>query len=619
MSRRLIWRRVAMRDRRWAAIGLAVAIYLLSPGPALPAEFRPLPTQGEARIRKALDQKTELAFNEQPLSDVVAAISAAHEIEVQLDIKALEDGGIGSDTPITRQVKDVSLRSALGLLLSELDLTYVVRNGYLLITTKAEAEALIVVKAYPVGDLLGSDDGLCSPLAPGGKAGAVSDDFEHLIGVITGTVAPTTWDEVGGPGTIQEVRQSDALAVGQVEEAHQGIAEVLDAMRVVRDKQLKAAEALAAEPPKDQEVAEPEMRLTSYRILPDPMTAKPLAKQPKPVANVGDAAGADQPAPPAAPAPPGAAGAMPDPGSEYIAEDRLAAKVAKITSLLPELIEPETWQPHGAGMARAVDDTIVVRQTEEVQRRVAALLTEMAPGRVLYWRRVAGPPRLAVPGPQANWPQQAEPLAEREAAIERTLERSADIDVADMPLADAIAKIKQEYELPIQLDAKALEDEGIGSDTPISRQIHGIPLRALLHLMLSELDLTYVIRHEVVIVTTKAEAESLLTTKVYPIFDLACLARGKGEGAGPAQWAKMVLPHGFLGAARPQRRDHTGVDYASLINGITGSIAPTTWDEVGGPGTITEFAPAGALVISQTTEVHEEIAEYLKALRDVAK
>lgn len=618
MPRRLIGRCVAMRDRMGAAIGLFLAIGLLLSESAWPAEIRPVPRAGEARIRKALDQKTKIDFVEQPLTEVVASIAAAHEIEVQLDVKALEDGGVGTDTPITRHVNDVTLESALRLTLRDLDLTYIVRDGYLLITTKAEAEALIAVKAYPVGDLLGADDGLCPPLAAGGKVGAVNGDFQQLIDTITSTVAPTTWDAVGGPGTIKDVRPSDALVIGQTEEVHREIVDLLDALRRVREKQLKAAQVVARAEPEEKEAAEPEMRLTSYRILPETMAAKPPVKQAKPVANVGDAAAGNE-GKPAAPAPAAdAAGGAPDPALDYSAEDRLAAKVSKIAALLPELIEPESWLPHGAGMARAIDDTILVRQTEDAHRRVAALLNEMAPGRVVYWRRAGRPPKLAVPGPRPDWPQQAEPLTERYAAFERALDAIASIEVAEQPLSEVVEKLKAEHELPIQIDAKALEDEGVGTETPLTRNIHGIPLRELLHLMLSELNLTYVIHNEVLIITTKAEAEALLTTRVYPVFDLVCLPRGKGEGAGPGQWAKLVLPGELLGAARTQGRDHTGMDYASLIDGVTTSVAPTTWDDVGGPGAVKHFAPAGALVISQTTEVHEEIARYFKALRDVA-
>ena len=53
---------------------------------------------------------------------------------------------------------------------------------------------------------------------------------------------------------------------------------------------------------------------------------------------------------------------------------------------------------------------------------------------------------------------------------------------------------------------------------------------------------------------------------------------------------------------------------------IETAVAPTTWDEVGGPGSITISRESRSLVISQTQEVHEEVIRLLTALckaRDV--
>lgn len=93
----------------------------------------------ETNIRAALDQKTDLDLVEQPLSAVIDYLKQRHGVEIQLDYKALNEAGIGSDVPITHNVKGITLRSALKLLLSDLDLTYVIHNGVLTITTKTEA------------------------------------------------------------------------------------------------------------------------------------------------------------------------------------------------------------------------------------------------------------------------------------------------------------------------------------------------------------------------------------------------------------------------------------------------------------------------------------------------
>lgn len=95
----------------------------------------------ETRIWAALDEKTDLDFVEQPFYSVIDYLKQCHGIEIQLDLKSLSHAGIRSDTPITRGIKGVTLRSALKLLLSDLDLSYAIDNGVLLITTKTEAES----------------------------------------------------------------------------------------------------------------------------------------------------------------------------------------------------------------------------------------------------------------------------------------------------------------------------------------------------------------------------------------------------------------------------------------------------------------------------------------------
>ena len=56
----------------------------------------------------------------------------------------MKEEGIDENTPVTKNLKGISLRSALKLLLDELQLKYVIHNEVLLITspTKAESEEL---------------------------------------------------------------------------------------------------------------------------------------------------------------------------------------------------------------------------------------------------------------------------------------------------------------------------------------------------------------------------------------------------------------------------------------------------------------------------------------------
>ena len=108
----------------------------------------------EAKIIKALDEPTEMDFVETPLKDVIDSLKSRHGIEIQLDTKALTDAGVTADTPITKSLKGISLRSALRLMLAEHELAYIIDHEVLLITTADVAKTKTVTKVYPVADLV---------------------------------------------------------------------------------------------------------------------------------------------------------------------------------------------------------------------------------------------------------------------------------------------------------------------------------------------------------------------------------------------------------------------------------------------------------------------------------
>jgi hypothetical protein len=107
-----------------------------------------------------------------------------------------------------------------------------------------------------------------------------------------------------------------------------------------------------------------------------------------------------------------------------------------------------------------------------------------------------------------------------EKRIRSALDNPARMEFIETPLNDVIEFLKDEHEVPIQLDKKALEDEGLDSASPITMNLAGVSFRSAMRLMLDPLGLTYVIKNEVMLVTTKVKAEEDLITKVYPVADL---------------------------------------------------------------------------------------------------
>lgn len=181
--------------------------------------------ESERRVYEALDQTAPLDFEEQPLSEFIDYLREVTKLDIVIDHKSLAEAGSGTDVPVTIQVKQVSYKSALKLLLDPLDLTWVFRDGVVYITSKTEAENMLAIKIYNVRNLVSES-----------SSGEI--DFRPLIRLVTCCVAPTTWDEVGGPGSIIEYRGPHicAIVVSQTREVHDEIASLFGDMRKLAEQ-----------------------------------------------------------------------------------------------------------------------------------------------------------------------------------------------------------------------------------------------------------------------------------------------------------------------------------------------------------------------------------------------
>ncbi|MEY3206599.1 MAG: hypothetical protein RLZZ21_2930, partial [Planctomycetota bacterium] len=125
----------------------------------LRAKYRPAafdPTNvNEKRIYEALEKPTgpKFEFNQNSLKDLEATIEAQFGIPVTFDQKAL-DGVDLNEATITESASGISLRSALRRILANQDMTYLVKDETLVITTKEAASTDMVPRVYAVGDLV---------------------------------------------------------------------------------------------------------------------------------------------------------------------------------------------------------------------------------------------------------------------------------------------------------------------------------------------------------------------------------------------------------------------------------------------------------------------------------
>ena len=107
-------------------------------------------SQAELEIRTALAEKVNLEFNDTPLTAVMTFIHDKYHLQFQFDTAGLAYTNQGQTVkidpaklPVTINLKNVTLRSALNLILSPHNLAWTIKDEVLLVTTQEEAASML--------------------------------------------------------------------------------------------------------------------------------------------------------------------------------------------------------------------------------------------------------------------------------------------------------------------------------------------------------------------------------------------------------------------------------------------------------------------------------------------
>jgi hypothetical protein len=172
----------------------------------------------EEEIERVLQRPVHLNYKDAPLSQVLDDVRAWHSLNLTIDRRALEEAGISLQRPVTVRLSNVSLKSALNVVLHGAQLAYAVRDGVLVISTPAVCAGRPMRKVYPVSKLLGRDA-----------------NGEVLIRLITRTIKPATWDVRGGSGTVDYYPVGRALVVTQTPDVQEQVEDFLASLRALAE------------------------------------------------------------------------------------------------------------------------------------------------------------------------------------------------------------------------------------------------------------------------------------------------------------------------------------------------------------------------------------------------
>jgi general secretion pathway protein D len=257
--------------------------------------------------------------------------------------------------------------------------------------------------------------------------------------------------------------------------------------------------------------------------------------------------------------------------------------------------------------------------------------------------------------------------SEKEIDIEKKLLTPVRYTCRNRPLSEVLSQLAKVVDVNIHLDEEGLREEGQSPDTPVTLELASdIQLKSYLNLILEKYHLCYIIKNEVLNITSETKKLDHVYQQVYPVGDLVmpipnfvasprmglagALHDAMGDAVGTSsglgtmmtpntvvasksgQQNNAVINPAIMANMAPRLPGATGnqpgamggpggagngssADFDTLIDLITQTVAPATWDHNGGKGNIAASPTNLSLVVSQTQEVHEQIVDLLEQLR----
>jgi general secretion pathway protein D len=256
--------------------------------------------------------------------------------------------------------------------------------------------------------------------------------------------------------------------------------------------------------------------------------------------------------------------------------------------------------------------------------------------------------------------------SEKEIEIEKKLLTPVNYSCHNRPLSEVLNQLAKLVNVNIHIDEEGLQQEGQSSDTPVTQELASdIMLKSYLNLILEKYHLCYIIKNEVLNITSETKKLDHVYQQVYPVGDLVmpipnfvasprmglagALHDAMGDAVGTSSGlGTSMTPTTFVASKNGQPSNASinpavmasfaphlpggagnqpssfgpggaqggnGADFDTLIDLITQTVSPHTWDHNGGKGNIAPSPTNLSLVVSQTQEVHEEIVDLLEQLR----
>ncbi|MEX0704605.1 MAG: hypothetical protein WD069_21070 [Planctomycetales bacterium] len=187
-----------------------------------------------------------------------------------------------------------------------------------------------------------------------------------------------------------------------------------------------------------------------------------------------------------------------------------------------------------------------------------------------------------------------------EVRIRQALRETTEIAFADTPLEVAMQVMADLHDIPVIIDGRALEEAGIQPDVPVNLVLGGVKLESALEIILRPLNLDWVVRDEVLQITSAKVGAATLVSQPYSIAGLTKL------GVAPDAVVRLLKVELGLPGAEP----------SGLIDSYPRAVAESVAVTVSGPAVVP--VREDLVVVRHNRRAHARVARLLAELETAA-
>jgi hypothetical protein len=172
-------------------------------------------TEDDRKIMKTMSSPLTFSLKNEPFQSFLDIMEKQFGSPLVIDQQALQLLNITTETPITINARGWSTRTILRKVLSDLGLSYVIKDKSINITTPDRARETMTTRAYPIGDIIGN---MNMNLPNTYNQSALIQNVQNIINSIM-ALDPKSWQPEGA-GSIVFEPSTMSLIIRQTAEFH---------------------------------------------------------------------------------------------------------------------------------------------------------------------------------------------------------------------------------------------------------------------------------------------------------------------------------------------------------------------------------------------------------------